>query len=470
MTRRTLLGSAPLVAAAQATQTPRPATPPNVLFIISDQFRADNLGCMGVNPMNLTPNLDSLARGGVMFRSAMANHPVCAPARGSIFTGQYEEKHGVWRNGLAIDPKAETLATVLRGRGYSANYIGKWHLAPENNNQQSWGPVPREYRGGFLDLWEGANALERSSHPYEGEIYDGAGKPIPFSGVYRDDFLTQRGIDFLRRRNQNQPFLLTMSYLNPHHQNDVDAYVPPKELAGKYRNFFVPQDLRPLPGSWPSQLGDYYGCVTSIDNSVGKLVAELKQQGIFGNTVVLFMSDHGCHFKTRNTEYKRSPHDSSMHIPLIMSGPGFNRGAEVRELVSQVDVTPTILAACGAQIPQVMQGRSLLPLVGGGAENWHDEVYAHMSEYMTGRILRTPRWTYAVAAPKRPGWKAAANADLYVEYMLYDNFADPYQHVNLAGSADTATVSKELRERLQTRMAEAGDARATIEPSWFPYS
>ena len=132
MTRRTLLQSTPLLSAAQARQiTPPRNSQPNIVFVISDQFRADNLGCMGANPMGLTPNLDALARRGVLFRSAIVNHPVCAPARGCFFTGQYEEKHGVWRNGLGIDPNAVTLATVLRARGYSANYIGKWHLSSE---------------------------------------------------------------------------------------------------------------------------------------------------------------------------------------------------------------------------------------------------------------------------------------------------------------------------------------------------
>ncbi|MGA7238710.1 MAG: sulfatase-like hydrolase/transferase [Bryobacteraceae bacterium] len=470
MTRRTLLQSAPLLSAAQARQTaPSRHSQPNIVFVISDQFRADNLGCMGANPMGLTPNLDALARRGVLFRSAIVNHPVCAPARGCFFTGQYEEKHGVWRNGLGIDPNAVTLATVLRARGYSANYVGKWHLSSETQQPASWGPVPPQYRGGFLDFWEGANAIERTSHAYEGTIYDADGKPIHFSGVYRDDFLTGRGVEFLRMRAK-PPFLLVMSYLNTHHQNDTDDYIPPKELAGKYRDFFVPQDLRPLPGSWPSQLGDYYGCVSNIDSAVATLLAALKQQGFLENTIVLFTSDHGCHFKTRNTEYKRSPHESSIHVPLIIAGPGFDRSLEVRELVSQVDVTPTLLEACGAAPPQTMQGRSVLPLVEGRRDGWRDDVYIHMSEFMTGRILRTPRWTYAVAAPKRPGWRAAPDADLYVEYMLYDNVADPWQHTNLAGHAETAAVSQELKERLLARIVDAGGKRPVIEPSYFPYS
>jgi arylsulfatase A-like enzyme len=470
VTRRAILGASAALAArsSAAPQSQGSSQPPNILLVISDQFRADNLGCMGMNPMGMTPNLDGLARRGVLFRSAVVNHPVCAPARASLFTGQYEEKHGVWHNGPGLEANATTLATVLRGRGYSANYIGKWHLSPATADTNP-GPVAPEHRGGFLDVWEAANTLEHTSHAYEGSLFDGAGKPIPFSGVYRDEFLTGRGVEFLGARAK-PPFLLVMSYLNTHHQNDSDLYVPPKELAGKYRDFFVPQDLRPLPGSWPSQLSDYYGCVTSIDNAVGTLTSALKQQGFLDNTIVVFISDHSCHFKTRNSEYKRSPHESSIHIPLIMAGPRFNRSAEVRELVSQVDVAPTLLEACGAPVPQSMQGRSFLPLVEGRHEGWRDEVYIHMSEFMTGRVLRTPQWTYAVAAPKRPGWRAVPEADLYVEYMLYDNFADPWQHTNLAGRTETAEVSKALRARLLERIAEAGGKQPAIEPGWFPYS
>jgi arylsulfatase A-like enzyme len=261
-----------------------------------------------------------------------------------------------------------------------------------------------------------------------------------------------------------------MSYLNTHHQNDIDAYVPPKEFAGKYKDFFVPQDLRPLPGSWPSQLEDYYGCVANIDAIVGILTAELKQQGFLDNTIILFTSDHGCHFKTRNTEYKRSPHESSIHVPLIIAGPGFDRGAQVAELVSHIDYTPTLLEACGVPIPSSVQGRSLLPLAQGRRDGWRDEVYIHLTEFVTGRVLRTPRWTYAVAAPKTPGWKIVPGADLYVEYMLYDNAADPFQHTNLAGHADYAQPTRELRERLLARIVEAGGARQKIEPAYFPYS
>src|SRR5437660_5448454 len=162
-TRRELLGALP--AAAAAAQTAGGAARPNILLVISDQFRWDCIGAMGLNPMNLTPNLDQMAASGVIFESAFASNPVCAPARGSIFTGQYPSRHGVWRNAVPLPESATTLATTLTQAGYSANYIGKWHLAGAER-----AAVPLAQRGGFTGVWEAANALEWTSHAYEGDL------------------------------------------------------------------------------------------------------------------------------------------------------------------------------------------------------------------------------------------------------------------------------------------------------------
>ena len=178
-TRRAWLASVStaLAASPQAlAQAAANASRPNIILIISDQFRWDAIGAMGINPMNLTPNLDAMAGRGVLFRSAFCNQPVCAPARASILTGQYPGKHGVWRNGIGLPEDATTLATTLRGAGYSANYIGKWHLAPNDRaHPETHGPVTPNHRGGFLDLWEASNELELTSHAYEGNLYDADG-------------------------------------------------------------------------------------------------------------------------------------------------------------------------------------------------------------------------------------------------------------------------------------------------------
>jgi arylsulfatase A-like enzyme len=442
---------------------------PNIIVIISDQFRGDCIGAMGLNPMGLTPNLDRMAAEGVLFRNAFCNQPVCAPARASMFTGQYPSKHGVWHNGPGLRADAVTLAATLHQAGYSTNYIGKWHLMPAEGlpREQARGWVPPQHRGGFSDLWEAANELEFTSHAYEGALYDNDGKPINFSGQYRTDFMTERANRFLR--SAKGPFFLTLSYLEVHHQNDSDTFDPPKEFAHRYPNPFIPPDLRPLPGSWPSQLSDYFACVAKMDETVGEIRKTLRETGLDKNTIVAFLSDHSCHFKTRNAEYKRSPHDSSIHIPLVMCGPGFNKGMQISELVSQVDLMPTLLEAAGIAIPATVQGHSVLPLLDRKTEGWRNEVYFEMTEFVTGRGLRTPQYTYAAAAPKMPGWKAVPSADRYVEYAHYDLFADPFQHVNLAGRATHKEVADQLRGRLLTRIREASGAAPTIDPAWFPY-
>ena len=472
-TRRQVMAGIPgvMAASAEAGQGSH-SEKPNILLIISDQFRWDCVGALGVNPLNLTPNLDRMASRGVIFRSAFANQPVCAPARASIFTGQYPCRHGVWRNGIPLPEDAVTLAKTLRQAGYSANYIGKWHLGTDRPNvvprEQGAGPVKPSERGGFLDLWEGSNLLEFTSHAYEGNLYDNDGRPIHYSGQYRTDFMTGRAQRFLRAARQ--PFFLTLSYLEVHHQNDSDTFDPPKEYKGRYANPFVPEDLRPLPGSWPSQLADYYACVAKMDETVGTIRRTLADTGLDRNTILVFASDHSCHFKTRNSEYKRSPHEGSIHIPLIVEGPGFNRALQIAEPVSQVDLMPSLLEAAGLAVPPSVQGRSFLPLLDRRPENWRSEVFFQMAEFATGRGLRTPQYTYAVMAPKTPVWKAVPAAGQYVEYVLYDNYADPFQHVNLAGRAGYREISERLRQRLLARMQEAGDAEATIDPCWFPYS
>ncbi len=441
---------------------------PNVVIIISDQFRWDALGAAGLSPMNLTPHLDAMARRGVLFQSAITNQPLCAPSRACLLTGQYPPKHGVWRNGLGLTPGAVTIATTLRQAGYTANYIGKWHLAPHSRKESpSWGPVAPEYRGGFLDFWEGANELELSSHPYEGDIYDGEGKPIHFSGVYRVDLLTDRAVRFLR--SARQPFLLVVSYLEPHFQNDMNRFVAPKGYAERYANPFVPEDLRPFPGDWLSSLPDYYGCIARVDEAVGRILQTLSELGMEENTIVSLLSDHACHFRTRNSEYKRSPHESSVHIPLVAQGPGFNGSLVVPELVSQVDVAPTLLDAAGVPIPDTMQGKSAMPLLARRLEGWRNEVYIQISESMAGRALRTERWKYAVVSPQRIPRDQISASDRYVEYQMYDLFADPHELVNLAGRREYREVASELRERLKARIAESGEAKPEIgEALYYP--
>lgn len=477
LARSTALSAIPAVASQEkGSQEKHPRNTerrqPNVLMIIADQVRWDMIGAYGLNPMHLTPNIDGIAQRGVRFLSAITNQPLCAPSRACLMTGQYPPRNGVFANlSHGISPNAVTIATAFRQAGYTTNYIGKWHLALESHEKiSSMGPVPREQRGGFLDFWEASNIMEYTTRPYEGTIYDSNGKEIKYSGVYRVDFLTQRAVSFLQT-HAREPFLLVVSYLEPHFQNDwVHPYnfrfVAPKGYAEKFSNPFVPHDLKFFPGTWQKDLPDYYGCVARVDEGVGTILETLKRAGLEENTIVAFLSDHGCHFNTRNVEYKRSPHESSIHIPLVVQGPGLNRSLAISQLVSQIDVAPTLLEAAGVPVPETMQGRSAYGLLGGRVEGWRNEMFIMISESMVGRAIRTDQWTYAVVAPDAKP-RSEFSSDHYVEYQLYDLFADPHQLVNLAGRREYQQVASHLRGRLKARMAEAEDQMAEIEPAKF---
>lgn len=447
-------------------------TSPNILLIIADQFRWDCVGAYGLNPMKVTPNIDSIARRGIGFKNAVTNQPLCSPSRACLFTGQYGTTNGVWRLGPGLRPDATTLATVLRSNGYTTNYIGKWHLSPNSEDEpESHGYVPPKYRGGFVDLWEAANETERTTHPYEGTIWNTEGKPMRYEGVYRVDYLTQLAVRFLRQEHK-RPFLLVVSQLEPHQQNDLRRPVPPKRYAGKYVNPFIPHDLRFLPGTWQENLSDYYGAIKAVDDSVGVLLRTLAEEHLSDNTIVLMLSDHGNHFFTRTYGgLKCTAHESSVHIPLLIQGPGFDHSRMIPEVVSMVDIAPPLLDATGVKIPDSMQGRSFLPLINSqeGKHPWRDEAFIQFSESAIGRALRTSEWTYCAIDPNRPG-HYGPNSGTYQEYQLYNMASDPHQLLNFVLRRETgdwrefsrrSTVDY-LRERLRSRILEAGEANPVI--------
>jgi arylsulfatase A-like enzyme len=179
---------------------------------------------------------------------------------------------------------------------------------------------------------------------------------------------------------------------------------------------------------------------------------------------VLFTSDHGCHFKTRNQEYKRSRHEASVRVPAALQGPGFDSGGQIRQLTSTIDLAPTLLDAAGIDVPALMQGRSVLPLVNKSATNWPDEVLIQISEAQVARAIRTARWKYGVGAPQRDGWDDSGSYR-YVEEYLYDLLSDPYELANLAGFESHQRIAGELREQLIAAMVAAGEAAPVIEPA-----
>jgi len=428
---------------------------PNVIVFFTDQQRWDCSGLHG-NPLELMPNFDLMARLGTHVAHSFTCQPVCGPARSCLQTGWYATRTGCWRNGIPLAPGTRTLAHHFGDAGYHTGYIGKWHLADESGD--GFGPVCVAQRGGYAE-WLASNILEFTSRAYETTLYNEAGEPVKLPG-YRVDALADAAVRFVDR-HQDKPFFLFTSFIEPHHQNQNDNYPAPTGYEERYQGRWMPPDVAALHGSSHRHIAGYYGMVKRLDEALGRLLDALKSLGLEENTIVLFTSDHGCHFKTRNDEYKRSCHDASIRVPTALAGPGFQGGGHVRQLVSLVDLPPTLLDAAGIPVPPGMQGRSLLPVLRGLVADWPEEVFVQISESQVGRAVRTARWKYGVVAPDKNGWTDAAS-DRYEETFLYDLQADPYELENLAGRTRFRDVSNRLKERLLIRMQEAGESVPAI--------
>jgi arylsulfatase A-like enzyme len=460
ISRRQFVGSSAgvLGAAQDAQSAPGAGSRPNVIVFYTDQQRWDSVGAYR-GPMDLTPNLDGMAKSAVRFEHAFTTQPVCAPARSTIQTGKYPTATGVIRNGLTLKDGEQTLAHYFKRAGYQTGYIGKWHLGGSGVN-----PVPLERRGGYDEWWTASDILEFTSTPFGGRMFDAANRPVEFA-KYRVDFLTDLALEFIRQKKQN-PFYLFISYLEPHHQNDANRFIAPEGYADRYRNsFYIPPDLAPFPGDWKSQLPDYYGIIARIDECFGRLLKELDEQKLAENTVVVFTTDHGCHFRTRNPEYKRSCHDASIRIPMVIRGPGFEAGRVVPELVSIVDLPPTLLDAAGIAPPPAMQGQSLFGLARGKPLDRRNEVIVQMREEALQRAIRTERWKYCIFNPD--AGRSEPSSTQYTERYLYDLYSDPHELVNLAGRAAYRKIAGELRDRLIERMERIGEPRPRVAEARF---
>ncbi len=425
---------------------------PNIVVFLTDQQRWDTVGAYG-NPLGLTPNFDRAAARGTLVERSFTVQPVCGPSRACLQTGRYATQSGSFRNGLPLRTGVRTLATDLRAAGYRTAYVGKWHLASRD-------PVPQPERGGY-DTWLAANKLEFTSDAYHTVVFDDENHPVKLPG-YRVDALTDAAIRILDD-HRREPLFLFLSHLEPHHQNHVDAYPAPHGYEHRFGGSWTPPDLAALGGSSARHLPGYLGMIKRLDEAFGRLLDALESLGLADDTVVLFTSDHGNHFKTRNSEYKRSGHDVSLRVPTLVVGPGFEGGHRVREIVSILDLHATLLDAAGLSARDVA-GRSIRPLLLPGAHAWPDELFYQVSESEVGRGIRTERWKYGVTAPDADPWEDA-HAGRYVETYLYDLAYDPYELDNLIGQASHVGVADAMRARLTRAMAAAGEPPATIEPA-----
>ena len=447
--------------------------PNNIIFYFTDQQRWDTCGCFG-QPLDITPNLDALAREGVKFDNAFSPQPVCGPCRALFQTGKWPTETGCFRNNIMLPAGVKTLGSYIEEAGYETAYIGKWHLASDGELEKpptidhTVTAIPRELRGGYTGFWRAADVLEFTSHGYDGFVFDEHDQRVDFKG-YRADCINDMALEFLDGYTGEKPFFMTISQIEPHHQNDRKHYEGPEGSKERFKNFILPEDLKALGGNAAEEYPDYLGQCASLDENLGRLVAKLKEKGLYENTVILFASDHGSHFLTRNRDdhlngyddYKRSCHDACLHVPLVIAGGPYRGGRAVEELVSTASLPKTILALAGVDVGDAMIGENLLDVVEKKADNRPNEIFAQISESRVGRCIRTARYTYSVYAPGVNGGAAAAS-DRYADDFLYDMEHDPHQLDNVVADPAYAQVKAELRKRLLDWIWQAEGARPVI--------
>ncbi|KKL25119.1 hypothetical protein LCGC14_2408520, partial [marine sediment metagenome] len=385
-------------------------------------------------------------------------------------TGKYPTETGCYRNAIGLPIDNQNIADYFSNNGYETAYIGKWHLASTLGRSRNYDlkkmdfrtkAIPPEFRGGYKDYWLAADVLEHTSHSYDGHLFDGKGEKKEFTG-FRVDRQTDFILEYLESRKNQDPLFLFISYLEPHHQNDHNAIEGPIGSKQKYKDFKIPGDLQNSEGDWEEFYADYLGCCNSIDMNLGGIIDKLKQLNIYEDSMIVFTSDHGCHFRTRNREYKRSCHDSSIRIPLIIKGAGFNEGRVIKELVSLIDLPPTLLKAADIDIPESMKGNLLQKLLEtkSNKSSWPQEIFIQISESQVGRAIRTRKWKYSVVgSPREPPWDGYlySKSDLYKEEFLYDLDKDLYEKHNLVGDPQYKGIRKGLAEILKRKMEEAGE-------------
>lgn len=465
---------------------------PNIIYVFSDQHRSQACG-FHEDPNVHTPNMDRLAGMCVEFTMAVSGMPVCCPYRASLLTGQYPHHHGIFLNDLCLKPSHPTMGELFKGAGYDTAYIGKWHLDGHGRSRN----VPVERRHGF-DYWK----VMECTHDYNASDYYGSESDdkLRWNG-YDAQAQTRDAISYIRNRAHEQgkaqgktqgeaqdeagctpPFLLLLSWGPPHDPYDTapEAFRALYDADHLKLRPNVPEDQA---AAARQELAGYYAHVSALDACLGDLITAVKETGLWEDTIFIYTSDHGDMLRSQGVCKKQKPWEESIRVPFLLSYPR-RFGTEQRVVswpMSSPDILPTLLELCGLNIPEYVDGKSLVPYmdesgfvpapdrrqqVAVGSRPMTvdsrpvtvDDFYpavllqcinpsGEWHKFKGGRPyrgIRTLRYTYV--------------RDLNGPWLLYDNVMDPYQLVNLVENdyVDGALLER-LNHTLDAVLREAGD-------------
>ncbi len=423
------------------------AEPPNVVVLIIDDIRWDSLGCAG-NAVVVTPNVDKLAKDSTHFTQARVTTSICMTSRATLLTGQHMARHGITAFGkpLSDDAFAKTYPGLLKANGYHTGYVGKFGVG-----------APSKGAYDFARIYEGTHWLNAKTD----------------KKIHVTEKNARDALEFLKARPKEKPFCLTVGFFAPHAEDKApEQYLPQDWSAKFYENKTIPVpasanekalkalppflqssfnegrvrwDLRfDTPEKFQRSMTNYYRLITEVDEAIGRILAELKAQSADQNTLVIVTGDNGYFHGERGLADKWYPYEEALRVPLIVHDPRLPAGKRSTtrdEMVLNLDVAPTILAAAGVKIPAVMQGQDLGPLVRGEtAKDWRTEFF-----YEHPTITSKNRIPSSQAVVSRTAKYIRYPEHDYEE--LFDLKADPGETHNLAN--DSAAEKQLDRMRLK---------------------
>ena len=451
---RALLVLACLITLPPALRAADPK-PMNVVVLLADDWRYDTLGCAG-HPVLKTPHLDALAKDWFRFTRACVTTSICGVSRASLLTGQWMSRHGNEAFAMFKTPWAETYPGLLRANGYWVGHVGKWHN----------GTFPKE-RFDFGRSYAGTHWIKRPN-----------AEPVHVTQLNETDAL-----EFLQKRPQDKPFCLTVAFFAAHAEDgNPKQYLPQPGSAALYANDKIPvpalatdEALKRLPPflqlpanegrkrwtwrfdtpeKYQTMMKNYYRLCTEVDATCGRVIAELKKQGVLDNTLVIFTGDNGYFHGERGLADKWYPYEESIRVPLIVHDPRTPAAAKGKtngDFVLNVDIAPTILAAANVAAPKTMQGRDFAPLY-REAKNldppWRDEFFYEHA--VIGSKDRIP----ASRALVRHDAKYIDWPDFKYE-ELFDLKADPQEQKNSIADPARAKQLAEMKERFERLKGQA---------------
>ena len=475
------LGSLPVAALAQdGPEGKQKSTQPNIILIMTDQQRSDAMGCSG-NPAIMTPHLDGLAADGYRFTAGYSSCPSSTPARAGLLTGMSPWHHGMLGYGNEAEEYPCESPTILKGMGYYTATVGKNHWYPQWNrhgldflmSDESGRELTEMYKSDYRKWF----ALQA---PGVNPESTGIGWNEHGSALYKLDerlhptvWTGQTAVEFIHHYKLDKPLFLKVSFARPH-----SPYDPPKRVYDLYEN--MPSPEAPAHGDWvpeswrePSDpiarpeaaIGNFgdeyainslrhnYASITFVDEQIGQIIEALKEEGMYDNSLIFFISDHGDMMGDHHMWRKTYAYEGSSHIPFIVKLPaGFETfrkpGTTLSQPVELRDLLPTYIAINGGEQPEVMDGKSLLPLFTERHPEWREFIdLEHFRTYF-----------------KENSWCALTDGEVkYIyftttgEEQLFNLKKDPREEHNLAPEKKSQKLLEKMRAAMVEHLSERGE-------------